>query len=106
MPPDQKNGLNTGLRPTTMRMDAPRGTYALELFLQDLEKGILDQVWQHKNAYHASTPTTTSIRNLQKRLQADPNSVVVPTDKTNSYEVVSSYELVLSVGTTTEFGSA
>ena len=87
--PDNNKGLNTGLRPTTLRMDAPHGTPRLELFLKDLEKGVLDQVWQHRGADSASPPTTTSIRALQRRLRADPTSVVVPTDKTNSYQLVS-----------------
>jgi hypothetical protein len=82
---DNIGGLGTGLRPPKAKQ-APQASAEVEAFLREVDRAVLSNV--------AATPTVdltridTTIVSLEKALEKVP-VVVVPTDKTNSFRVIS-----------------
>ena len=79
-------GLGTRLKPN-FTTSAPRGSDTLETFLRDLERKLLSDL-------ETSTPKNLTkkakeITKLERKLQSATNTVVILTDKTNSFQTIS-----------------
>ena len=81
-------GLKTNLHPPGRGGSKTTcGSEPVELFLKDLEKEVLHMVWQYRN-HKTVHPMSTQIRQIQTRLRNTDDSVVIPTDKTNSFRTI------------------
>ena len=85
--PSRPEGLKTNLRPPRKSYTTPRGSDDLEKFFKDLEKEVLDMAWNYRNNTETD-PISSKIENLRTKLRNNPNFVVIPTDKTNSFKVL------------------
>jgi len=91
-----EGGLNTGLKPQYRNFDgAPEADKATEAFLEGIEAAILAQHDKlDENRMHIQTPTIgKQIKHLLQKIR-DKDVVVVPTDKTNSFQVVHTQQYV------------
>ena len=84
---EYNEGLQTGLTPTKVNLSAPRATEEVEAFLHELEQTLLDQAFEY-NDKRVSCPKSSQIKHLQQQLRKNTSTVVIPTDKTNSFRVV------------------
>ena len=81
------DGLQTGLKPIR-NAGVERGSNELEMFLQEVNQKVLDMVWAYRNNT-TTNPISDDIHSLKELLKNNPDVVVVPTDKTNSFQVTS-----------------
>ena len=88
-------GLKTKLKPTRCS-GASKGSNYLESFLKDVTTAILDMVWAYRN-FTSTTPLTEDIHHLQTLLHNNPAWVVIPTDKTNSFQLIPKQHYVQQV---------
>eukprot|EP00957_Ditylum_brightwellii_P144050 10976257-Ditylum_brightwellii.AAC.1 len=85
-------GLGTGLKPENAKKFAPKGSDNLEKFLHRLEATLIKQLLKS----NPPTPSkkATGFRKLFKDLRDEEDQVVVPTDKTNNYTVMSTQKYI------------
>ena len=85
-------GLGTGLKPENTKKFAPKGSDNLEKFLHRLEATLIEQLLKS----NPPTPSKKAIgfRELFKDLHKEEDQVVVPTDKTNNYTVMSTQKYI------------
>eukprot|EP00957_Ditylum_brightwellii_P091741 6985210-Ditylum_brightwellii.AAC.1 len=81
-----EDGLSTGLKTVHYSKAAPPGSKALGDFLHRFEQTILERIVTYKRSFQSQKDM--QFNKLFKCLAEDEETVVVPTDKTNSYKVV------------------
>ena len=90
-----EEGMKTGLKPVTINLTAPRASELVEGFITQLQRTLLKQLMDKRDS-NKSNDKTQQIRMLQKKLKAT-DMVVVPTDKTNSFKMISKEEYIKQV---------
>jgi GIY-YIG catalytic domain len=86
-------GLGSGLKPPRSTGSvAPRGDDTIELFLRRVEDEILDMAFAYKQ-HRVETSRSKQVRQLCNTLQHH-HLVVVPTDKTNSFRLISTQQYI------------
>ena len=78
-------GLNTRLGPKNKNPQPPKGTDELECFIKDIQRELIGKILPQKTK--AIEPISASIQDVMKNLK-DTNQVIIPTDKTNSFELL------------------
>ena len=81
----EDEGLWTKLKPSFTK-SAPKGSDELETFLRELERKLLSDL--ETTAPKNLTEKAKEITSLERKLQGATNTVVIPTDKTNSFQVI------------------
>jgi hypothetical protein len=79
-------GLNSNLRAKEKLKRAPKGSEDLEAFLLAVQREIIDRVFDKVNGY-VPNEKSQDLKDVCKGLQ-DTNTVVIPTDKTNSFRCI------------------
>ena len=81
----EDEGLGTKLKPSFTK-STPKGSDELETFLRELERKLLSDL--ETNTPKNLTKKAKEIISLERKLQGATNTVVIPTDKTNSFQVI------------------
>ena len=87
----ERKGLETGLRDRSYNMDEwEEASMDVENFLGEVDRTLMKVLEDaHKKDPRKQTERDKMVRNMLSKLGDCPNTVVIPTDKTNSYEVIS-----------------
>ena len=85
---DKEGGLRTGLRPTKVNLSAPKATKVVETFLRRLEEEVITLAMQYNPDNVHTSAIDCQIRELQAMLQTHTDTVVIPTNKTNSFRTM------------------
>ena len=85
-----KSGLNSGAKPENKKKSAPVGSNELECFLKQVEEAIIAESLANKKTRNESK-LSLEIKDLLKQLK-EHDLVVIPTDKTNSFTIMSTGE--------------
>ena len=85
-------GLGTGLKPENAEKVAPKGSDNLEKFLRRLETTLIEQLL--KSNPPIPSEKAIGFRELFNDLRNEEDQVVVPTDKTNNYTVMSTQKYI------------
>ena len=84
-------GLNSRLGPKNKNPQPPKGTDELECFIKDIQRELIGKILPHndtqKQERKSIEPISASIQDVMKSLK-DTNQVIIPTDKTNSFELL------------------
>jgi hypothetical protein len=90
---NDEGGLNTGLRPKNRTNEAPIASPEVELFFKDLTRTLLLKIdaIDEKEQFKKAPLKTKKLKTIMKDI-SNKDVVVVPTDKTNSYKVVTTDE--------------
>ena len=88
---EDATGLNTRLGPKNKNPQPPKGTNELECFIKDIQRELIGKILPHNDTQKQKTkaiePISASIQDVMKNLK-DTNQVIIPTDKTNSFELL------------------
>ncbi len=96
---DNTGGLGTNLRPNGDYGSnyISRATKDVELFLCDLEKHLLDHIYEMKDAAQQTNEIERRINDVFNRLKRRPDLVVARTDKTNSIHIMETSKYIEKV---------
>ena len=72
------------MKPTMIRMTAPKASNKVEAFLFEVRKKLIDQAEAQRGKKGPDSQISDDIQELQQRLRMNKELVAVPTDKTNS----------------------
>jgi len=91
---NEPEGLATVLRHSASKRTAPKGSDCLEQFLRRLDRTLLTLAM---NSDHKNNCMDSTIKQTMKALSSLA-SVVIPTDKTNSYRLIPLEEFITCMG--------
>ena len=88
LPNPPEDGLETGLRPIKVNLSAPKGTDRLEAFLKRVEEEVLNQAFNYNPTATTTNKIDHQVREIQQQIKAMKDTVIIPTDKTNTFRPI------------------